>query len=64
MLIEDFPLVKGREKSRARLNRKGDDGQKSERSSLFAPSDVSLLREGIRFVFADATPRESRKRES
>lgn len=62
--IEDFPLIKGREESRVRLNRKEDDGQKSRWSSLFAPSDVSLLREGIRFVFADATPRESRKRES
>lgn len=63
--IEDFPLVKGREESKVRLNRKEDDGQKSGWSSLFAPSDVSLLREGIRFVFADATRRlESREKEN
>lgn len=51
--------LKDRDKRKLRLNRKQDDGRQVKRnkrsSRFFAPGEVSLLREGIRFVFTDAS---------
>lgn len=51
MLMEDFPLVKGREKSRVRLNRKGDDGQKKRTVKSFCAERCLFITRGNPLCF-------------